>query len=413
MKNLDVINRQFFLPKLRVDRGEKWFEYHIFDLEENEILYEFDFKQPVSSLYDIIKEEKDSKINEIIKSKRDLIEYLEEGEIIDNVIPINRINRDTFVYEVDNFNSSEISLEKKPPKVFNGFYFPDFLPNLMNRIRAKRNIFIAGESGTGKSDMIQKLADFYGQTLIRINFHQGVTESSLIGKYVVKNSETVFAYGLVPLAMKKGFWLLLDEIDYAEPEHTSVLQAILEGKSLVLTSNEGEILEPNPSFRIFATGNTTGRGDSTDSYHGTNFMNSAFLDRWTIFKMDYSKRESKIINSIINDLELSKKIIRIFELFRGLKKNGDINNAVFSTRRMMNIAEALKMGDSLKDAFHFELFTRFTDDENMILTECIRDILEPSYYLEKEWYLGNPHHEPQTVIQDKIKSNNSRTSFNE
>ena len=399
MKNLDVINRQFFLPQLRVDRGSKWYEYVIFDLEENEIIYEFEFKQPVSSLYDVIKEQKNSKINEIIISKKDFNESLDDSEIIDNVIPINRINRDTFVYDI-NCSIDEISLDKKPPKVFNGFYFPEFLPNLMNRIRSRRNIFIAGESGTGKSEMIQKLADFYGQTLIRINFHQGVTESSLIGKYIVRNSETIFAYGLVPLAMKKGYWLLLDEIDYAEPEHTSVLQAILEGKSLVLTSNEGEILEPHSSFRIFATGNTTGRGDSSDSYHGTNFMNSAFLDRWTIFKMDYSKRENKIINSIINDLDLSRKIIKIFELFRALKKSGDINNAVFSTRRMMNIAEALKMGDSINDAFHFELFTRFTEEENMILTECIRDILEPSHYLEKNWYLGNPHHEPQTLIQD-------------
>jgi cobaltochelatase CobS len=249
--------------------------------------------------------------------------------------------------------------------------------------------------------MVQKLADFYGQTLIRINFHQGVTESSLIGKYVVKNNETLFAYGLVPLAMKKGYWLLLDEIDYAEPEHTSVLQAVLEGKELVITSNEGEIISPHSSFRVFATGNTTGRGDSTDSYHGTNFMNSAFLDRWTIFEMTYSKKEFKILNSIINDLELSKKIVRIFELFRSLKKNGDISNAVFSTRRMMNIAEALKMGDSISEAFKYEVFTRFNSEEIMILTECIRDILDSSHYLENEWKLGQPHHSPMSNIQEK------------
>ena len=240
--------------------------------------------------------------------------------------------------------------------------------------------------------MVQKLADFYGQTLIRINFHQGVTESSLIGKYVVKNSETVFAYGLVPLAMKKGYWLLLDEIDYAEPEHTSVLQAVLEGKPLVITSNEGEILKPHPSFRIFATGNTTGRGDSTDSYHGTNFMNSAFLDRWTIFEMTYSKKENKIIENLINDKDMAKKLVKVFELFRGLKKNGDITNAVFSTRRMMNIAEALKMGDSLNDSFNYELFSRFSSEEIMILSECIRDIFDHFHYLENNWKLGQPHH---------------------
>ena len=436
-KNILSINEYILPDDYELVRNEKWFDYSVKKRSNGESVKDFEFRGPISDLFNALcngnitlpSEIQLKKTANVVKPNfnRPVTPVLNTSVIqtvktdiadaahlaaASQVVPLQIVpKKETSSFEKEAPNESV--LLNSPPKSYNGFYFPEFLPNFLNRIRAKRNIFIAGESGTGKSDMIQKLADFYGQTLIRINFHQGVTESSLIGKYVVKNSETVFAYGLVPLAMKKGFWLLLDEIDYAEPEHTSVLQAILEGKSLVLTSNEGEILEPNPSFRIFATGNTTGRGDSTDSYHGTNFMNSAFLDRWTIFKMDYSKRESKIINSIINDLELSKKIIRIFELFRGLKKNGDINNAVFSTRRMMNIAEALKMGDSLKDAFHFELFTRFTDDENMILTECIRDILEPSYYLEKEWYLGNPHHEPQTVIQDKIKSNNSRTSFNE
>jgi MoxR-like ATPase len=396
--SLETINNQFFLPELKLQKKENWYEYQIINIEDNEIIYNFDFKGPVSDLYNKIKNKEDDKINDILKFKN---QEIEEDEIINNVIPMNKFDKDTFIINIDNNEKKEISLDKKPPKVFNNFYFPDFLMNLINRVRSKRNIFLAGESGTGKSEMVQKLADFYGQVLIRINFHQGVTESSLIGKYVVKNNETLFAYGLVPLAMKRGYWLLLDEIDYAEPEHTSVLQAVLEGKSLVITSNEGEIINPHSSFRVFATGNTAGRGDSTDSYHGTNFMNSAFLDRWTIFKMTYSKRESRIINSIIDDLELSKKIVRIFELLRSLKSNGDITNAVFSTRRMLNIAEALKMGDSLKDAFQYELFTRFNEEEILIINECIRDILDSTHYLESDWFLGNPHHSPMTNIQEK------------
>ena len=400
MKNIDSINRSFLLPNLRLEKKEKWYEFSIINIDEEEEIYTFEWKKPISSLYDTIQNKTDSKLNSILSmiNIEDFNE--EEEETKNNIIPFKRIT-DNFISNVDNEVPDEKTLQKNPGKIFNGFYFPEFLPNLLNRIRAKRNIFLAGESGTGKSEMIQKLADFYGQTLIRINFHQGVTESSLIGKYIVKNNETIFAYGLVPLAMKKGYWLLLDEIDYAEPEHTSVLQAILEGKELVITSNEGEIISPHSSFRIFATGNTTGRGDSTDSYHGTNFMNSAFLDRWTIFQMTYSKKEFKILNSIINDLELSKKIVKIFELFRTLKNSGDISNAVFSTRRMMNVAEALKMGDSLSEAFKYEVFTRFNDEEIMILSECIRDILDPVYYLENEWKLGQPHHSPMTTIQEK------------
>ena len=401
MKNIDSINRVFLLPNFKLEKCDKWYEFRIIDLNEGDEVYNFEWKKPISSLYDSIENGSESKIISIIISKKENDDNEDIEEMENNIVPFERV-KDAFTFNNnDNFTVDTRSLDKNPPKIFRGFYFPDFLSNLINRIRAKRNIFLSGESGTGKSDMIQKLADFYGQTLIRINFHQGVTESSLIGKYVVKNSETIFAYGLVPLCMKKGYWLLLDEIDYAEPEHTSVLQAVLEGKELVITSNEGEIITPHPSFRVFATGNTTGRGDSTDSYHGTNFMNSAFLDRWTIFEMSYSKKEFKILDSIISDLELSKKIVKIFELFRTLKKNGDISNAVFSTRRIMNIGEALKMGDSISEAFKYEIFTRFNSEEVMILSECIRDILDPGHYLENEWRLGQPHHSPMTNIQEK------------
>ena len=403
MKNIDSINRNFLFPKYKLQRNESWFDYSIINIYSNEEVFSFEWKRPLSAMYYAFQNKDDEKINSILELKnKDIVEEMEDNiENNEDSHQVPRIRNDIFINNINNENS--ISLDKDPPKYYRGFYFPDFLSNFINRIRAKRNIFISGESGTGKSEMIQKLADFYGQTLIRINFHQGVTESSLIGKYVVKNSETAFAYGLVPLAMKKGYWLLLDEIDYAEPEHTSVLQAVLEGKELIITSNEGEMVVPNESFRVFATGNTTGRGDSSDSYHGTNFMNSAFLDRWTIFQMEYSKREYKIINSIINDLELSRKLVKIFELFRVLKKNGDITNSVFSTRRMMNIAEALKMGDSLNESFKYELFSRFNEDESLILTECIRDILDHDWYFSKNWKLGDLHHSPQETLQESSK----------
>ena len=417
-KNIKSINEVLLPDDYELVRNVNWFDYSIIEKATGNSIKNFEFRGPLSDLFDAIYKGNIQLPPEInIKSNyiSPPIQQVAQAAFVAPRVEVVTVQQSTpqfvqpivqQVFKKESYISDfqkeappEAVLYNSPPKNYNGFYFPEFTPNLLNRIRGKRNIFISGESGTGKSDMIQKLADFYGQTLIRINFHQGVTESTLIGKYIVRNSETQFAYGLVPLAMKKGYWLLLDEIDYAEPEHTSVLQAVLEGKPLVITSNEGEMVTPNPSFRIFATGNTTGRGDSTDSYHGTNFMNSAFLDRWTIFQMEYSKKEPKIVESILGDSELSKKIVKIFELFRALKKNGDITNSVFSTRRMMNIAEALKMGDTLSEALKYELFSRFNEEESLILMECIRDILDFDWYLGKDWKIGYPHHVPQATIQ--------------
>ena len=422
-KNIKTINEVILPPEYELVRNQNWFDYSIIQKSTGTSVKNFEFRGPLADLFDALckgnitvpPEVQLKVVPPIIQAPIQQAAFtMPKIEVITKTVEtpipqvaISKERKETYISNFDKEPPSEAILFNTPPKTYNGFFFPDFTSNLLNRIRGRRNIYISGESGTGKSDMIQKLADFYGQTLIRINFHQGVTESTLIGKYVVRNGETHFAYGLVPLAMKKGYWLLLDEIDYAEPEHTSVLQAVLEGKPLIITSNEGEMVVAHSSFRIFATGNTTGRGDSSDSYHGTNFMNSAFLDRWTIFQMEYSKKENKIVENIIGDSEFSKKLVKIFELFRVLKKNGDITNSVFSTRRMMNIAEALKMGDSISEALKYELFSRFNEEENLILMECIKDILDYDWYFGKDWYLGNPHHVPMTTSQQNSSSSSA------
>ena len=414
-KTLKTIRTDLLNSKLTLKRNNgRWYQYNWID-DAGNVLGQFDFKSSVPELYDAIKK------GEIVapistgvvsesKSEPVALNHLASQK----VVPMIKKTQTSEKYVSDlNAIAPSVSemFSKEPPKNYGGFYFPDFTGSLFRRIKMGKNIFLAGESGTGKSELVQKLAEYYGQTVIRINFHEGITESNLIGKFIVKNAETSFAYGLVPLAMKKGYWLLLDEIDYAQPEHTSVLQAVLEGKPLVITSNEGEIVTPHESFRVFATGNTTGRGDTTDSYHGTNFMNSAFLDRWTIYQVEYSKKEPKILENLLHDADLSKKICKAFSLFRNLKKNGDITNAVFSTRRMINIAEALICGDTLSEAIQYELFNRYTSDESAMLSECLKDVFDKDHYFQKDWTLGMPHFVPLQV--DQTSSSQTESVLND
>jgi cobaltochelatase CobS len=415
-KSLKTIKSDLLPDNLVIKRNNgRWYQYNVINENTNKVVKSFDFKKSVPDLYDAIKS---GEINiSVTISQTEVTNEVEVpslasvSALAEKVVPINsnmkqKIKHDTvFLNDIKNETPSVADMFKKElPKQYDGFYFPDFTPALIRRVKEGKNTYLAGESGTGKSEMIEKIAKYVGQTVIRINFHEGITESALIGKWIVKNNETVFAYGLVPLAMQRGYWLLLDEIDYAQPEHTSVLQAVLEGKPLVITSNEGEIIAPHESFRIFATGNTTGRGDSSDSYHGTNFMNAAFLDRWSIFRVSYSKKENKIIEALTNDVELSKKLVKLFNVFRSLKKNGDITNAVFSTRRMINVAEALIGGDTFSEAIEYELFNRYTDDEISILTECIKDVFDYEFYFKGNWKLGKEHFVPQAIDQISIDS---------
>ena len=293
------------------------------------------------------------------------------------------------------------------PKVIEGFYMPDFADALVARVRYKRNVLVVGPTGSGKSDMIEKMAKAYEIPCVRINFSSGTSEGDLLGKFVIKNGETVFADGYIPLAMKNGWWVILDEVDYAQPEHISCLQAVLEGKALVNIKNEGEIVDPHARFRVFATANTKGRGDMTDSYNGTNFLNIAFLDRWTIFEMNYTKKEKDIAKAIIGDDIMAGKLIDLFNLLRQSIKNNDLNNASFSTRRLIQTCEALKMGDSLNDAIQYEILNRYHEEEVNIITEYINDVFDNTFYIKGNWKLGMDHFKPQQTVEGNVQTDNS------
>lgn len=406
LKTLNNINSEILSAKgFSIVRTEKhWSVYNI--LSGNDIVKEIVWKRPVNELYDNMVRDIDS----FISSSTPLPAFdstLSALPLQDNVIPIKKKNMSIKSKHITSFDSETSSLlysKKNPSSSYEGFYFPDFLDSLVNRIKAKRNVLLTGPAGSGKSEMISKLSDYYGQTVIRINFSTGITPSDLIGRFVVKNGETVFAYGFIPLAMEKGFWVILDEIDYAQPEHLSCLQAVLEGNPLVLTQSEGEIIHPHPEFRLFATANTKGRGDTTESYNGTSFLNMAFLDRWSMFEMDYSKKEKNIISNLIDDSQLVSKTIDMFGLFRKALKGGDISNAVFSTRRMIMFIEALKMGDSLEDALTYEILNRYHEDESSMLLEYAKDIFDYNHYFKGNWKIEMPHHVPQQTVQSPINN---------
>ena len=46
--------------------------------------------------------------------------------------------------------------EKVPPLEYKGYYFPSFIENIIRRLRLNRSLYISGESGTGKTELVYK-----------------------------------------------------------------------------------------------------------------------------------------------------------------------------------------------------------------------------------------------------------------
>ena len=141
-------------------------------------------------------------------------------------------------------------------------------------------VFITGLSGNGKTFQVEQACALEKVEHIRINITLETDEDDLIGGFRLKNGETVFELGPIPIAMLRGCPITIDEIDLASPK-VMCLQPVLEGRSLTI-KKLGITIAPRPGFTVFATANTKGRGSDDGRFVGTNLLNEAFLERFPI-----------------------------------------------------------------------------------------------------------------------------------
>ena len=149
---------------------------------------------------------------------------------------------------------------------------------------------LEGPSGTSKTSSIRYLASLLGQPVMRLNLNGQTDAGELIGRFVPNTAEGskskrgtaagwVWQDGPIPRALREGWWIILDELNLAEPQIVERLNPLLEEcPSLVVTENDGMVFGSqgeavHRSFRIFATMNP-------QDYAGRAAVSPAFLDRW-------------------------------------------------------------------------------------------------------------------------------------
>src|ERR1700722_11712160 len=149
-----------------------------------------------------------------------------------------------------------------------------------------RRVMIQGYHGTGKSTHIEQVAARLNWPCVRINLDSHVSRIDLIGKdaIVLKDGKqiTEFREGLLPWALQRACALVFDEYDAGRPDVMFVIQRVLEVEGKLTLLDQNRVIHPHPCFRLFATSNTIGLGDTTGLYHGTHALNQGQLDRWNI-----------------------------------------------------------------------------------------------------------------------------------
>ena len=205
--------------------------------------------------------------------------------------------------------------------------------------------YVTGLSGNGKTMMIEQICAQEKRELVRANITRETDEDDLIGGFRLIDGKTVWQNGPVVIAMERGAVLLLDEVDLGDAK-LMCLQPVLEGKPIYL-KKINKVVTPAAGFNIMATANTKGKGSDDGRFIGTNVMNEAFLERFSItFEQEYpsSKTEAKIVANVlaqngINDNDFVEKLVTWAEVIRKSFYEGAVSD-IISTRRLVHIAEA-------------------------------------------------------------------------
>jgi cobaltochelatase CobS len=149
-----------------------------------------------------------------------------------------------------------------------------------------RRVIISGYHGTGKSTHVEQVAARLNWPCVRVNLDSHISRIDLIGKdaIVIKDGlqVTEFRDGILPWAYQNNVALCFDEYDAGRPDVMFVIQRVLESSGRLTLLDQSRVIRPHPSFRLFATANTIGLGDTSGLYHGTQQINQAQMDRWSI-----------------------------------------------------------------------------------------------------------------------------------
>ena len=244
-----------------------------------------------------------------------------------------------------------------------------------------RRVMIQGYHGTGKSTHIEQVASRLNWPTLRINLDSHISRIDLIGKdaIVLRDGKQVteFKEGLLPWALQNSVALIFDEYDAGRADVMFVIQRVLEidGKLTLLDSNK--VITPNPHFRLFATANTVGLGDTTGLYHGTQQINQGQMDRWSIVStLNYLPHEDEVRIILAKQKDYQNpegekqidQMVRLADMTRKGFLAGDLST-VMSPRTVLTWAENARIFNDITLAFRLSFLNKCDEIERPTLAE--------------------------------------------
>jgi len=266
---------------------------------------------------------------------------------------------------------------------------------ILSGFKYNRRVMIQGLHGTGKSTHIEQVAARLNWPCVRVNLDSHISRIDLIGKDAIVLQDgkqiTEFQDGILPWSLQNPTALVFDEYDAGRPDVMFVIQRVLEAEGKFTLLDKNRVLKPNAFFRLFATTNTIGLGDTTGLYHGTQQINQGQMDRWSIVTtlnyLDFEKEKEIMLAKVPafntkEKEEIIELMIKVADLTRKGMANGDIST-VMSPRTVLTWAQNAEIFDhNYALSFNLTFLNKCDESEKQIISEyyqrCFGDELSIS-----------------------------------
>ena len=286
--------------------------------------------------------------------------------------------RELFGVDVDMMVPAFSEADARVPDRDDAYVFDgDTTLAILAGFKHNRRVMVQGYHGTGKSTHIEQVAARLNWPCIRVNLDAHISRIDLVGRdaIVLKDGQQVteFREGLLPWALQTPTALVFDEYDAGRPDVMFVIQRVLEAEGKLTLLDQNRVIRPNPWFRLFATANTVGLGDTSGLYHGTQQINQGQMDRWNIVvTLNYlpAAVEAEIImnKSTGASAEVVANMVKVADLTRQGFINGDIST-VMSPRTVISWAQNAAIFGSIGFAFRLSFLNKCDEAERMLVAE--------------------------------------------
>ena len=290
--------------------------------------------------------------------------------------------RDAFGIETDMVVKGFEEGSDRVPDIDKTYKFdPDTTLAILAGFSHNRRVMIQGYHGTGKSTHIEQVAARLKWPAVRVNLDSHISRIDLIGKDAIKLRDgvqiTEFHEGILPWALRNPVAIVFDEYDAGRADVMFVIQRVLEHDGKLTLMDQNEIIQPNPNFRLFATANTVGLGDTTGLYHGTQQINQAQMDRWSLVAtLNYLSIDAETsivlakapIYNTDNGRKTIKQMVTVADLTRTAFMNGDLST-VMSPRTVINWAQNAEIFSSIGYAFRLSFLNKCDELERQTVAE--------------------------------------------